>query len=130
LTARGELDKAQEVLARVPKENANHADITAARSALELAEQAQKAMGDASGLKGRLEQNPDDHEARLELATALFGSGEREAAVEELLTLFRRDRKWNEEAARKQLVKFFEAMGPTDPLTLSARRRLSSLMFS
>src|SRR5207302_3040497 len=93
-------------------------------------EQAQKAIAGASGLKGRLEQNPDDHEARLELATALFGSGEREAAVEELLTLFRRDRKWNEEAARKQLVKFFEAMGPTDPLTLSARRRLSSLMFS
>jgi putative thioredoxin len=81
-------------------------------------------------LKGRLEQNPDDHEARLELATALFGSGEREAAIDELLTLFRRDRKWNDEAARKQLVKFFEAMGPTDPLTLSARRRLSSLMFS
>jgi putative thioredoxin len=130
LTARGELDKAQEVLARVPKESATHADITAARSALELAEQAQKALAGASGLKGRLEQNPDDHEARLELATALFGSGEREAAVEELLTLFRRDRKWNEEAARKQLVKFFEAMGPTDPLTLSARRRLSSLMFS
>src|SRR5437764_3845451 len=130
LIARGELDKAQEVLARVPKESANHADITAARSALELAEQAQKAMGDASGLKGRLEQSPDDHEARLERAPALFGRGERKAAVEELLTLFRRDRKWNEEAARKQLVKFFEAIGPTDPLTLSARRRLSSLMFS
>jgi len=130
LVARGELDKAQQALARVPKESANHADIVAARAALELAEQAQKAMGSAGKLRARLEQNPDDHEARLELATALFGSGEREAAVEELLTLFRRDRKWNEEAARKQLVKFFEAMGPTDPLTLSARRRLSSLMFS
>jgi putative thioredoxin len=130
LVARGELDKAQQALARVPKESANHADIVAARAALELAEQAQKAMGSAGKLRARLEQNPDDHEARLELATALFGSGEREAAVDELLTLFRRDRKWNEEAARKQLVKFFEAMGPTDPLTLSARRRLSSLMFS
>jgi putative thioredoxin len=130
LTARGELDKAQQVLARVPKESTSHADIIAARSALELAEQAQKALAGASNLKGRLEQNPDDHEARLELATALFGSGEREAAIDELLTLFRRDRKWNDEAARKQLVKFFEAMGPTDPLTLSARRRLSSLMFS
>jgi len=130
LIARGELDKAHQALAQVPAAQANHAEIAAARSALELAEQAQKAMGGASNLKGRLEQNPDDHEARLELATALFGSGEREAAIEELLTLFRRDRKWNEEAARKQLVKFFEAMGPTDPLTLSARRRLSSLMFS
>jgi putative thioredoxin len=130
LVARGELDKAQQALARVPKESANHADIVAARAALELAEQAQKAMGSAGKLRARLEQNPDDHEARLELATALFGSGEREAAVDELLNLYKRDRNWDEGAARKQLVKFFEAMGPTDPLTLSARRRLSSLMFS
>jgi putative thioredoxin len=130
LVARGELDKAQQALARVPKESANHADIVAARAALELAEQAQKAMGSAGKLRARLEQNPADHEARLELATALFGSGEREAAVDELLNLYKRDRNWDEGAARKQLVKFFEAMGPTDPLTLSARRRLSSLMFS
>jgi putative thioredoxin len=130
LVARGELDQAQQALARVPKESANHADIAAARAALELAEQAQKAMGSAGKLRARLEQNPDDHEARLELATALFGSGEREAAVDELLNLYKRDRNWDEGAARKQLVKFFEAMGPTDPLTLSARRRLSSLMFS
>ena len=68
--------------------------------------------------------------ARLELSTALFGAGQREAAIDELLTLVRRDRAWNEEAGRKQLVKFFEAMGPTDPLTLSARRRLSSILFS
>src|ERR1043166_4704123 len=100
LTARGELDKAHQALAGAGK------------------------------LKSRVEQNPDDHEARFELATALFGSGEREAAIDELLTLFKRDRKWNDEAARKQLVKFFEVMGPTDPLTLSARRRLSSLMFA
>ena len=130
LTARGEFDKARQALARVSKENANHAEIAGARSALELAEQAQKAMAGAGKLKARLEKNPDDHEARLELATALFGSGQREAAIDELLTLYKRDRKWNEEAARKQLVKFFEVMGPTDPLTLSARRRLSSLMFS
>src|SRR5205085_2806967 len=90
----------------------------------------EKAMTGAGKLKSRVEQNPDDHEARFELATALFGSGEREAAIDELLTLFKRDRKWNDEAARKQLVKFFEVMGPTDPLTLSARRRLSALMFA
>jgi len=130
LVARGMLDQAHEVLGRVPKASANHADITAARSALELAEQAQKAMGSAAKLEARLQQNPDDHEARFELATALFGAGERETAIDELLTLFKRDREWNEQAARKQLVKFFEAMGPTDPLTLSARRRLSSLMFA
>ena len=130
LVARGELDKARQALARVPADQANHAEIAAARSALDLAEQAQKAMAGVGKLKSRLEKNPDDHEARLEMATALFGSGEREKAIDELLTLFKRDRKWNEEAARKQLVKFFEVMGPTDPLTLSARRRLSSLMFS
>jgi putative thioredoxin len=81
-------------------------------------------------LRDRLAQNPDDHAARFELATALFGAGQREEAIDELLALFKRDRAWDEQAARRQLVKFFEVMGPTDPLTLSARRRLSALMFS
>jgi putative thioredoxin len=127
---RGELDEARQVLDGVPKEIERNAEIVAARSSLELAEQAQKAMGSSGKLRARVEQDPDDHEARFDLATALFGAGQREEAVDELLTLFKRDREWNEQAARKQLVKFFEAMGPTDPLTLSARRRLSSLMFS
>jgi len=130
MIARGELAKARQLLDRVAKESAAHTEITAARSALEIAEQAQKAMAGASKLRARLASNPDDHEARLDLATALFGSGEREAAIDELLSLFKRDREWNEQAARKQLVKFFEAMGPTDPLTLSGRRRLSAQMFS
>jgi putative thioredoxin len=130
MIARGEFAKARQLLDRVPKESAAHAEITAARTALEIAEQGQKAMAGASKLRARLSSNPDDHEARLELATALFGSGERETAIDELLTLFKRDREWNEQAARKQLVKFFEAMGPTDPLTLSGRRRLSAQMFS
>jgi putative thioredoxin len=128
--ARGELTKAKQLLDRVPKESAGHAEIAAARSALDLAQQAEKAMASAGKLRTRLTRNPDDHEARFELATALFGGGNREAAIDELLSLFKRDREWNEQAARKQLVKFFEVMGPTDPLTLSARRRLSSLMFS
>jgi putative thioredoxin len=128
--ARGELGKAKQILDRVPKDSANNAEILAARSALELAEQAQKAMASAGKLRGRLKDNPDDHAARFELATALFGSGEREAAIDELLTLFKRNREWNEQAARKQLVKFFEVMGPTDPLTQSGRRRLSSMLFS
>jgi putative thioredoxin len=127
---RGELAKAKQLLDRVPKENAAHAEITAARAALELAEQGQKAMASAGKLRRRLEQNPDDHDARFELATALFGSGDRQAAIDELLTLFKRDREWNEQAARKQLLKFFEVMGPTDPLTLSGRRRLSAMLFS
>jgi putative thioredoxin len=130
LIARGELEKAQQLLAAVPKELARHAEITAAHSAVELAEQAQKAMGSVGKLRQRLDANEDDHAARFELATALFGAGDREAAIDELLTLFKRDRNWDDQAARRQLVKFFEVMGPTDPLTLSARRRLSSLMFS
>jgi putative thioredoxin len=130
LTARGDLDKARQVLARAPKEIANHAEIAAARSALDLAEQAQKAMGSSAQFLARLKKDPNDHDARFELATALFGAGQHAEAIDELLTLYRRDRAWNEEAARKQLVKFFEVMGATDPLTLSSRRRLSSLMFS
>ena len=130
MIAKGDLTKARQTLDRVAKENAGHAEVAAARSALDLAEQAAKAMASAGKLRARLARDPDDHEARLELATGLFGSGDREAAIDELLTLFKRDREWNEQGARKQLVKFFEVMGGTDPLTLSARRRLSSLMFS
>ncbi len=130
MIAKGDLAKARQTLDRVAKEDASHAEIAAARTALDLAEQAAKAMASAGKLRARLAKDPDDHEARLELATGLFGTGEREAAIDELLTLFKRDREWNEQAARKQLVKFFEAMGGTGPLTLSGRRRLSSLMFS
>jgi putative thioredoxin len=130
LIAKGEYPQARELLSRVPQEHLNHAEIAAAHSALELAEQAREAMGEADKYRARLAADADDHEARYELGTALFGAGEREAGIDELLTLYRRDRAWNEEAARKQLVKFFEVMGPTDPLTLASRRRLSSLMFS
>ena len=130
MIAKGDLPKARQVLDGIAGESAGHAEIAAVRTAFDLAEQGARAMASAGKLRARLAQDPDDHEARLELATALFGSGEREAAIDELLTLFRRDRQWNDQAARKQLVKFFEAMGGTDPLTLSGRRRLSSLMFS
>jgi putative thioredoxin len=130
LVAKEEFAPARELLSRVPKEQLNHAEIAVAHSALELAEQANKAMGEADQFRARLAKDANDHEARFELATALFGAGQREAGIDELLTLYRKDRTWNEEAARKQLVKFFEVMGPTDPLTLSSRRKLSSLMFS
>ena len=130
MIARGDLEKARQVLAQADGDVAKHADIVAAHSALDLAEQAVKAKGSLGALQARIAKNADDHLARLELATALFGAGEREAAIDELLTLYKRDREWDEQAARRQLVKFFEVMGPTDPLTLSARRRLSALMFS
>jgi putative thioredoxin len=128
--ARNELDRARQALDRAPKESAGNAELAAARASLELAEAGSKAKGALGELKARIERDPNDLEARYELASALFAAGEREAAVEELLEIIRRNRAWNEEAARKQLLKFFEAMGPTDPLTVSARRRLSSILFA
>jgi putative thioredoxin len=125
-----DLARAREWLARIPAADANHAEASAARAALELAEAGEKAAGGVGDLRRRLEADPKDHQARLDLASALFATGEREEAVDQLLDLVRRDRAWNEEAGRKQLVKFFEAMGPTDPLTVAARRRLSSILFS
>jgi putative thioredoxin len=122
--------KAHALLDGVPPAEANNAEVAAARAALDLAEAGEKASGAVGELRARLERDPNDHEARFELAGALFAAGERETAVDELLEIIKRQREWNEQAARKQLVKFFEAMGPADPLTLTARRRLSSLLFS
>lgn len=128
--AKKDLKQAREILGRIPAEHANHAEVAAARAGLELAEAGAKAAGAIDELKARLEADPKDHQARLDLASALFAAGEREAAIDQLLELIRRDREWNEQAARKQLVKFFEAIGLADPLTVQARRRLSSLLFS
>ena len=126
----GDFAKAREVLDKAPAEAAKDQAVAAARSALELAEQSAGAAAGLPQFRARLATDPNDHEARFELANALYAAGEKDAAVDELLDIVRRNRGWNEEAARKQLVKLFEAMGPTDPLTLSARRRLSSLLFS
>ncbi len=126
----GNFAEAKKVLERATGELANNAAIAAARTALELAEQSKQSASQTSEFRRRLEQNPNDHQARLDLAMALYGGGQRDAAIDELLEIIRRDRRWNDEAARKQLVKLFEALGATDPLTISARRRLSSLLFS
>jgi putative thioredoxin len=128
--AHGDLARAKQTLAGVPAEHAGHAEIAAARSALAVAEQGQAAAGQLAQLEMKVATNAADHQARFDLAMALLGAGRRELAVEELLELVRRDRKWNDEAARKQLVQLFEAFGPTDPLTVAARRRLSSLLFA
>ncbi len=128
--ARNDLERAKATLDRASKERAGHAEIAAARAALELSEAGSKAKGALGELKARVERDPRDFEARYELAGALFAAGEREPAIDELLEIIRKNRTWNEEAARKQLLKFFEAMGPTDPLTVTARRRLSSLLFA
>jgi len=125
----GDVKKARALLERVPADAAGHPEVTALRSSLELAEQAHKA-GSPPEFEARLQANPNDHEARFNLALALFAQGQREAAVDQLLELIKRDRRWNEEAARKQLLKFFEAFGPTDPLTVASRRRLSTVLFA
>ncbi len=125
-----EPERAREVLDQVGEEHADHAEIAGARAALALAEQASGSAADSAGLEARLAENENDHQARFDLAMALYGAGQREAAVEHLLEILRRDRAWNEEGARKQLVTLFEAFGPTDPLTVATRRKLSSLLFS
>jgi putative thioredoxin len=125
----GRLAAARELLAQVPKEHANHVDVDGARAALSLAEEA-GALPDPKALEARLQANDNDHAARLDLATALFLRGQVEPAIEHLLTIIRKDREWQDQAARKQLVKLFEALGPKHPATISGRRRLSAVLFS
>jgi putative thioredoxin len=129
LMAANRVDDAKAFLDQAPKEIAAHAEIVSVRASLDLLGQTAQ-VGAVGELAQRLARDPDDHEARFDLAMAHFAAGRREAAVDELLDLVKRDRDWNEQAARKQLVKLFEAFGPTDKLTIQARRRLSSLLFS
>jgi putative thioredoxin len=129
LVATGDLKEARQAVGRLPDALAANGEVAAAISALDLAEQAGGA-GDVGAFKGRLDANPNDHQARLDLAMALYAGSDAEAAIEELLELIRRDRAWNEEAGRKQLVKLFDALGPAHPLTAAGRRRLSSILFS
>jgi putative thioredoxin len=125
----GDLDGAKRFLAMAPAGKEGDAAIAGARAAIELAEQA-SSLGDQADLQRRLEANPRDHQARFDLALALNARGQREEAVDHLLEIIRRDRNWNEDGARKQLLQFFEAWGPMDEMTIAGRRRLSSLLFS
>ena len=125
----GDLERAEQTLALAPPEAQNDPAIQSAQAALTLGEQASSA-GDTEPLRQKLAANPKDHDARYELAMALNAAGDREGAVAELLEIIRMDRNWNDEAARKQLLTLFEAFGPTDEVTLSGRRQLSSILFS
>lgn len=127
--AAGDKDQAKDLLGKLPPALAGHAEIAAVRSAIELAEQSEKA-GPVNELEAKVAANPKDHAARLELATALYAAGDRQAAVDHLLDSIRLDRKWNEEAARMQLLKYFEALGFNDPISVDGRKRLSSILFS
>ncbi len=126
----GQPEKARVLLDGLPEEVAKNADIQSVRSAVELAEAGTAAAGQLGDLQQRVAANPGDLQARYDLAVALFGAGQAEQSIEELLTLIERDKNWNEEAARKELLKVFNSLGLTNPLTVDARRRLSSILFS
>ncbi|MBI1237897.1 MAG: thioredoxin [Alphaproteobacteria bacterium] len=125
----GDKKRAQDVLARVPEAAANDPDVAGVAAALALAEKAGN-PNDVVHLREKVAHNPADHQSRYELAMALLGAGAKEAAIEELIEIVRRDREWEEAKARKELVNLFEAMGAEDPLTLAGRRKLSTILFS
>jgi putative thioredoxin len=125
----GDLEGAKATLALVPPAKSNDPAILSARASLEVAEHPVD-LSEIDRMTGAVQADPDNHQARLDLAMALNAAGRREEALEQLLASLERQRDWDEGAARKQLIKLFEAWGPKDPLTLSGRRRLSSILFS
>jgi putative thioredoxin len=130
LLALGQEEEAHRALAEVPAKLAEHAEIAGARSALALADEGRRAQSQLAGLEARLAADPADHAARYDLATAFNAAGRREEAADALLDIVRRARAWNDDAARLQLLKFFEAWGFDDEATMAARRKLSAILFS
>ncbi|MBK1634260.1 thioredoxin [Rhodovulum adriaticum] len=124
-----EVEKAEQLLAAVPREIVSAPEIEAARAQVELARQAAEA-GPLDELRAAVDHDPDNHQARFDLATALHAAGDVEEAVEQLLELFRRDREWNDGAAKDQLFTIFDALTPQDPIVLKGRRKLSSMIFA
>jgi putative thioredoxin len=127
--AMDDLDQAEAILNGAPAEISQAPELEAAHAQLELARQAADA-GPVAELKASVEADPDNHQARYDLAQALYAGGQTQEAVDELLELFRRDREWNEAAAKQQLFTIFEALKPNDPIVLNGRRKLSSMIFA
>jgi putative thioredoxin len=127
--ATGAIEQAKQTLAMVPESKRSDAVVKAVQVSLDLAEQAQS-VGPVNDLEQKVAANPLDHQARFDLATALNAEGKRGEATEQLLQIVKRDRKWNDDGARKQLVQFFEAWGPADEATVEGRKRLSTILFS
>ena len=125
----GAIEQAQQTLAMVPDSKRNDAAVKAVQAAIDLAEQAQS-VGPVAELEQKVAANPLDHQARFDLATALNALGQRKEAIDQLLEIVKRDRKWNEDGARRQLVQLFEAWGGTDEATVEGRKRLSTILFS
>lgn len=124
----GDLDRAEATLNVIPPDKRKSAAYDSVKATLDLARKA-GASGDTSELEAKVAANPADHQARSDLAVALAASGNKEQAVEHLIEIVKRDRNWNEQAARQQLVQLFEVWGPKDPMTLEGRRKLASLLF-
>jgi len=125
----GSIEQAKQTLGMVPESKRNDAGVKAVQAAIELAEQAQS-LGPVAELEQKVAANPLDHQARFDLATALNAMGKRSEATAQLLEIVKRDRKWNDDGARKQLVQFFEAWGGADEATVDGRKRLSTILFS
>ena len=125
----GDFEGAEQILESIEPAVRAKPEIQALEKALRLAQQAAD-LGGAAKLREAVAANPDDHQARLELAVALAGEGDRAGAVDELITIMRRDREWNDGAARQELINFFDAWGPTDPATLAGRRKMASVLFA
>ncbi|MBV1834979.1 tetratricopeptide repeat protein [Novacetimonas pomaceti] len=130
LIVMGDEEGAADALRDVPAAIADHAEIKGARAALDLKREGRKAAEEAESLRARLAANPKDYAARFELSSALNAAGKKAEAADELLTIMKEDRSWNDDAARLQLIRLFEAWGHDDPATVAARRRMSSLLFS
>jgi len=127
--ALGDLAEAGVLLDEAPPAIATHAELQGAAAALEIAQNAPD-QGALAALAAQLEQNPADHQARFELAQAYFAAGRKEEAVDALVEIIRRERSWQDDKARQELLKLFEAMGSADPVTLEGRRKLSTVLFS
>jgi putative thioredoxin len=127
--ATGAVEQAKQTLAMVPESKRNDPAVRAVQAAIDLAEQA-NAVGPLAELEQKVAANPLDHQARSDLATALNADGRRSEATQQLLEIIKRDRKWNDDGARKQLVQFFESWGPNDEATVDGRKRLSTILFS
>ncbi len=127
--ASGDIERARQTLEIVPPEHRGHEAVAAVAAQIKLRDQA-PADDALAGLKARVEESPSNLQARFDLAVALAGAGSAEAAIEEYLEILRRDRNWNDGAARQQLLTLFEALGSADPLVKTGRRKLSNLLFS
>ena len=130
LMAAGEADAARQVLNDVPDDMKEDPEIKSAIAALDLADKAGATVGQTAELESKVAANEADHQARFDLALAYYASGRSEEAIDHLLTIVQKNRAWNEEAARKQLIEIFDALGSADPLVADSRRRLSTILFS